>query len=129
MNASEYLLDLMNTDFAVHQAQAQTKLVQIQQSWLVSFTCRQMGQQIQHILQSDKPLPTAHVSRSGSFGVLMTLVHRAFIKSYRDVVAYGIRIAMYMGLAIMMGTVWLRLKTDQSDIQPFINAIVSIPIP
>ena len=54
----------------------------------------------------------------------MTLVHRSFVKSYRDVVAYGIRIAMYTGLAIMMGTVWLRLHTEQADIQPFINAIV-----
>lgn len=36
---------------------------------------------------------------------------------------YGIRIAMYLGLAIMMGTVWLRLQSDQNYIQPFINAI------
>lgn len=28
-----------------------------------------------------------------------------------------------MGLAIMMGTVWLRLSSHQSNIQPFINAI------
>jgi len=28
-----------------------------------------------------------------------------------------------LGLAILMGTVWLRLGSDQSDIQPFINAI------
>jgi hypothetical protein len=32
---------------------------------------------------------------------------------------------MYTGLAIMMGTVWLRLKGDQADIQPLENAIVS----
>lgn len=84
-----------------------------------------MHDKIQHTLQHVKPLPVANSSRGGFFNILMTLVHRAFIKSYRDVVAYGIRIAMYMGLAIMMGTVWLRLKTDQSEIQPFINAIVS----
>lgn len=32
---------------------------------------------------------------------------------------------IYTGLAIMMGTVWLRLDTSQKYIQPFINAIVS----
>jgi ABC-type multidrug transport system permease subunit len=37
--------------------------------------------------------------------------------------AYGIRIAMYLGLAILMGTVFLRFNTDQAYIQPFINAI------
>jgi ABC-type multidrug transport system permease subunit len=30
---------------------------------------------------------------------------------------------MYLGLAVMMGTVWLRLGSQQVDIQPFINAI------
>ena len=57
--------------------------------------------------------------------ILLALLHRSFIKSNRDVVAYGVRIAMYLGLAVMMGTVWLRLETSQDHIQPFINAIVS----
>jgi hypothetical protein len=30
-----------------------------------------------------------------------------------------------LGLAILMGTVWLRLGSDQKYIQPHINAIVS----
>lgn len=64
-------------------------------------------------------------SRTGGISIVMALIHRSFIKSNRDVVAYGIRIVMYLGLAIMMGTVWLRLHTDQEYIQPFINAIVS----
>lgn len=51
------------------------------------------------------------------------LLHRSFIKSYRDVMAYGIRIAMYFGLAILMGTVFLRFNTQQEYIQPFTNAI------
>ncbi|KAK7755365.1 hypothetical protein SLS62_002592 [Diatrype stigma] len=61
--------------------------------------------------------------KPGSLSLIATLLHRSFIKSYRDVVAYGIRIAMYTGLAIMMGTVWLRLSTDQASIIPFTNAI------
>ena len=31
-----------------------------------------------------------------------------------------------IGLAIMMGTVWLRLKPTQDSIQPFTNGIVRI---
>jgi hypothetical protein len=74
----------------------------------------------------------------------LTLLHRLFVKSYRDFVAYEIRILMYLGmlynrfvksetkqgiaLAIMMGTVWLRLQTSQNYIQPFINAIVSVSL-
>jgi len=58
-----------------------------------------------------------------ALSTLLPLVHRSFIKSHRDIVAYGIRIAMYLGLAIMMGTVWLRLSPTQSNIQAFTNAI------
>ncbi|PQE30924.1 ABC transporter protein [Rutstroemia sp. NJR-2017a WRK4] len=123
MNAAEYLLDLMNTDFATDQRQVQGRLTSIRHLWLKSAACQQMNSSIEGSLLNIKPLPLPATSRGGFINVLVTLVHRSFIKSYRDVVAYGIRIAMYMGLAIMMGTVWLRLKTDQSDIQPFINAI------
>jgi hypothetical protein len=56
--------------------------------------------------------------------VLIPLLKRSIIKSYRDVLAYGVRYAMYIGLAVMMGTVWFRLKTHQEYIQSFINAIV-----
>lgn len=63
--------------------------------------------------------------RPGPFTITKALLHRSWIKSYRDVVAYGIRIVMYLGLAIMMGTVWLRLHPSQDYIQPFVNAIVS----
>lgn len=51
------------------------------------------------------------------------LLHRSWIKAYRDIVAYWIRIIMYLGLAILMGTVFLRLKRTQNDIQPYINAL------
>jgi hypothetical protein len=127
MNAAEYLLDLVSTDFATDQRQAQGRLTSIRHLWLKSAACQQMNSSIERSLVNIKPLQLPATSRGGFVNVLVTLVHRSFIKSYRDVVAYGIRIAMYMGLAIMMGTVWLRLKTDQSDIQPFINAIVSGP--
>lgn len=55
--------------------------------------------------------------------IAMALLRRSFIKSYRDFIAYGVRLAMYIGLAILMGTVWLRLQPKQENIPAFINAI------
>lgn len=52
-----------------------------------------------------------------------TLLQRQWVKARRDMLAYYVRVAMYLGLAILMGTVWLRLSTAQQNIQPFINAI------
>ncbi|PHH69070.1 hypothetical protein CDD82_98 [Ophiocordyceps australis] len=62
-------------------------------------------------------------NKPAKMSVTMTLMHRSFVKSYRDIVAYGIRLAMYTGLAVMMGTVWLRLDPTQASIQPLVNAI------
>jgi hypothetical protein len=115
----------MNTDFAGNQIAAQERLQEIQKGWITSPKSLELATQIDIVLANVEPLSASKPSKRNFPIVLMTLVHRSFIKSYRDVVAYGIRIAMYTGLAIMMGTVWLRLDTDQSSIQPFINAIVS----
>lgn len=37
------------------------------------------------------------LARPGPARITTALLHRSFIKSYRDVVAYGIRIVMYLG--------------------------------
>lgn len=124
-NPAEFLLDITNVDFAIHQEAAKEGLRQMQYGWANSRQARDVSDQIQ--ATSTLAPPSVPDPYNKSFlAVVMTLVHRSFIKSYRDVVAYGIRIAMYAGLAIMMGTVWLRLGDNQSDIQPFINAIASL---
>ncbi|KAL9128565.1 MAG: hypothetical protein Q9175_007501 [Cornicularia normoerica] len=121
-NPAEHLLDITNSDFALDREQAQRDLDNIHATWkqqqpTVSFTSNEGKDQSAIAILED------HSRRPGIFTVISALLSRMFIKSYRDVVAYGIRIAMYMGLAIMMGTVWLRLPTTQDSIQPFINAI------
>ena len=121
INPAEFLLDLVNVDFAHDEEAASHRLEHIHHSYsTVSLRSAPIT------LQADPKASAVQLPTQSGKSQLMipiTLLHRNFIKSYRDVVAYGIRIAMYMGLAIMMGTVWLRLSTTQEDIQPFINAI------
>ncbi|KAM0346578.1 hypothetical protein ACHAPU_005290 [Fusarium lateritium] len=115
---------MVNIDFAQNRNEASENLETLQTSW----------QNSQHAIQVNNAIKTAE-SAGGDWDIetiekrptmpslTLTLLHRSFIKSYRDVVVYGIRLAMYLGLAIMMGTVWLRLDAAQESIQPFINAI------
>lgn len=124
MNPAEFLLEIMNTDFATHQEAAHQRLQQLQKSWENSETQMELYTQIGKAINNVEPLPTPKQQKRNFLTVVLALVHRSFIKSYRDMIAYGIRIAMYAGLAIMMGTVWLRLQESQSDIQSYINAIV-----
>jgi hypothetical protein len=141
INPAEFLLDLVNVDFVRDRAAADNRLQHIQAVW-AAISSRTATSKDCRLKSSIGPgMGMAKLSKRSQALIPFTLLHRNFIKSYRDIVVYGIRIAMYigwyliqtsyqhcshaLGLAIMMGTIWLRLSTSQEDIQPFINAIVS----
>lgn len=128
MNPAEFVLDLVNTDFTHDRVNSDAALAKLHRAYMDSESATVVGREIagaktrgegQHSALSDGQ------DSASSLTVILALIHRSFIKSYRDIIAYGIRIAMYMGLAIMMGTVWLRMGETQNHIQSFINAIVS----
>jgi hypothetical protein len=127
MNPAEFVIDLISTDFSQDDAKSTQRLDNLHASWKNSQNAGELSTNIRKLKESiSTSNSTADINRKDRANpvlVPLTLVHRSFIKSYRDVVAYGIRIAMYMGLAIMMGTVWLRLAPIQSNIQAFTNAI------
>ena len=122
VNPAEHILDAVNVDFAPDREAAQHKLAQLHAKW--AATSPRLPREDENS-RLPYPLDTSSGRIAGrrTYTMPLVLLHRLFIKSYRDVVAYGIRLAMYAGLAIMMGTVWLRLDTNQSSIQPFINAL------
>ncbi|KAL0931003.1 ABC transporter [Colletotrichum truncatum] len=124
VNPSEHLLELVNIDFARDKQQAVAHLQAMHESWAESGQARDLKISIADAQQKTNPAVLGELEKKpGLPSLVMTLLHRSFIKSYRDVVAYGIRFAMYTGLAIMMGTVWVRLSTEQESIIPLTNAI------
>ncbi|KAK5988977.1 ABC transporter G family member 1 [Cladobotryum mycophilum] len=126
-NPAEFVLELLNTDFAIDKIAASARLDSLYDSWLTSVLAKEIQQaRVAAAEQQDDQLAALGESvekKPNPVSRTLTLLHRSFVKSFRDVVAYGIRLAMYTGLAIMMGTVWLRLDTDQQSIQSFVNAI------
>ncbi|KAJ4264941.1 hypothetical protein NW762_005184 [Fusarium torreyae] len=124
VNPAEHLLELVNIDFAQDREEASRNLDTLQHAWKDSRQADQVSNEIKSAESSGGDWRVETIEKRPSMPSLtLTLLHRSFIKSYRDVVAYGIRLAMYLGLAIMMGTVWVRLDPDQDSIQPFINAL------
>ncbi|OLN81820.1 ABC transporter G family member 12 [Colletotrichum chlorophyti] len=125
VNPAEHLLELVNADFARDKHEASQRLEALHNSWEESLTAQRLRAAIIHVREhSDALVVVGEMgTRPGLPSLVITLLHRSFIKSYRDVVAYGIRFAMYTGLAIMMGTVWVRLSPDQESIIPLTNAI------
>ncbi|KAG0135494.1 P-loop containing nucleoside triphosphate hydrolase protein [Tuber indicum] len=111
-NPAEFLLDVCNTDFdnsATDVGGEESRIARLDR-----------------LMEAWSPKSSATEISSTPFadfeGALM-LLQRLWLKSYRDLLAYWIRVIMYLGLAFMMGTVWLRLGRGQDNIQPFINAI------
>lgn len=146
VNPAEFLLDQVSVDFAGGAeergeggggggggaAAARQQLQAMRGAWLASPLAEQLTSIVKYCEtqqqgsgEMDLVDAAGEEHRPGFVSVVLTLLHRSFIKSYRDVIAYGVRMAMYFGLAVMMGTVWVRLKTEQEYIQPYINAIVS----
>lgn len=98
-NPAEFVLELLNSDFDEDQQQAQRRLATLQQLWTNSEHAKSLTNNIQASIQEENTIDAGsipHQNQNMASDVL-TLVHRSFIKSYRDVVAYGIRIAMYLG--------------------------------
>ncbi|GAB7355586.1 hypothetical protein MBLNU459_g6054t1 [Dothideomycetes sp. NU459] len=124
-NPAEFLLELTNVDFYEDRSEAIRVLSHIQSAWKAHNNDtprpgtpgnREKGDHLESLALEPRSVSTR-------LAIPITLLHRLLIKSFRDVVTYWIRVVMYIGLAIMMGTVWLRLKGIQEDIQAFINAL------
>ena len=97
INPAEFLLDLINVDFSHDQDISDRRLDQIQKAASIS----------------PPKLPEVHDRRAEAteaweanirkqtkpsfFLITWVLLQRNYTKSYRDVVVYGIRIAMYLG--------------------------------
>ncbi|KAJ3453342.1 hypothetical protein MRS44_017589 [Fusarium solani] len=122
-NAAEFYLDLINTDLDKN-GEVRRRTEDITENWIESTQRADLDAAIGNARNTTSvDLSRQKVLKPSPWITPLVLLHRSWIKSHRDVVVYGIRIAMYLGLAILMGTVFLRLKTNQNYIQPFINAI------
>lgn len=122
-NAAEFYLDLINTDLD-KDGEIRARTDNITQAWTASTRRTTVGAAISKSRESGHTAASSfEPAKPAAWMTPLVLLHRSWIKSYRDVIAYGIRIAMYLGLAILMGTVFLRFQTEQQYVQPYINAI------
>ncbi|KAM0285799.1 hypothetical protein ACHAQH_001261 [Verticillium albo-atrum] len=122
-NPAEFFLDLINIDLDKNGEVLQ-RTEHVSDTWVDGGMRLALAEEIHKSSTMSKlDVSSIKLPKPKPYMIPLTLLQRAWIKAYRDVVAYGIRIVMYLGLAIMMGTVWLRLGDTQEYIQPYINAM------
>jgi hypothetical protein len=100
VNPAEFLLDMVSTDFAADREAARLGLEEKQRAWEASGRAADLAAGVAAAEEkgAGAVLELETAERKPSLpSVVMTLLHRGFVKSYRDVVVYGIRLAMYTG--------------------------------
>lgn len=99
MNPAEFVLDLVNTDFASDGEIAEAQLSQIFANWEKSDEASELDKEIRKVVNTAEKheIPSTSLRGASAIGTIFSLLHRSFIKSYRDVIAYGVRIIMYLG--------------------------------
>jgi ABC-type multidrug transport system ATPase subunit len=99
VNPAEFLLELVNTDFALDREAAVRRLGEMQVAWEGSREAMELASAVAAAEEKGSGgVELDMVERRPSLpSVVLTLLHRSFVKSYRDVVVYGIRLAMYFG--------------------------------
>ena len=116
-NPAEYLLDLVSTDFAhddeansekkeqISSASAVARLEHIQTCWEMSSQAQLIHSQTTLSVDQNHAFDkksNVSIARPTWYRIVFSLLHRSFIKSNRDIVTYGIRIAMYLGEFIIL---------------------------
>ncbi len=106
VNPAEFLLELVNIDFASHIESASQNLDEMQVAWTTSQRASDLSAAVAAVevkeegsgSRDDVSIDFESAEKKPSLpSLVLTLCHRSFIKSYRDVVVYGIRFAMYTG--------------------------------
>lgn len=99
INPAEFLLEMVSTDFAADRGEALRGLDEMQRAWAGSGAARELAEKVAAVEEKGSGPVELEVAETkpGLPSVVLTLLHRSFVKSYRDVVVYGIRLAMYTG--------------------------------
>lgn len=103
INPAEFILDLVSSDFAVNRRRvADVKLEDIHTAWSNSSEAQVVDSEIRRLSGSEEKVGAERLTSENFSGpnplhVIFSLLHRSWTKSRRDVVAYGIRIIMYLG--------------------------------
>jgi hypothetical protein len=107
VNPSEFMLELVNVDFAQDRRQAEHRLNRIVDAWarrMDTQSCETVTETIAGVrYPPGTAFPLVVPPPTPKIAVLLVpfiLLHRNFIKSHRDVVAYGVRLFMYFGSAV-----------------------------
>ncbi|KAJ6783110.1 hypothetical protein PWT90_09271 [Aphanocladium album] len=124
VNPADMLLELVNVDFSPSETVAIDRAEELQSLWQASPLAQRVRESVSAAQCETEQWSIKPARKPRFLRQLSTLMHRSFLKAYRDAMTYRLRLVMYTGLAVLMGTIWLRLDRSQDSIQLLINALI-----
>lgn len=135
-NPADHILDISNIDFHKDSETGMAHITKLSDIWTHSEEAVDMNAELLALQRASDKSSSALNSNSSdrsskahthakpsTLQCTVILLNRSGLKAIRDPLAYGVRLIMYLGLAIMMGTVWLRLSPTQNHIKEYITAL------
>ncbi|ORY29493.1 putative ABC transporter [Rhizoclosmatium globosum] len=129
-NVPDAVLDHINVDFLGDEELANTRIDHFVKSWT------QSAGRVESISSVDAELKKAHTSNEDA-GIIVgggdythgflkqveILTRRNFQNALKNILLFWVRLAMYLAMAILMGTTWLRMSDNQNTVQDRFSAI------
>lgn len=122
-NPSDVYLQMTNTDFLADKVAGNKEVSDLITSFANSKNAEAIRQDVDAIKQEKTDFLESHGYHNSFFYQTGVLMHRAFLNATKNPLSYWVRVAMYLGLAILMGTTWLKLGFEQSNVT---NRMVSM---
>ncbi|KAI9337277.1 P-loop containing nucleoside triphosphate hydrolase protein [Obelidium mucronatum] len=131
MNVPDAVLDHINVDFLGDEKLADTRINHFVESWDKSENRTQVISQVDlEVTKGSTPSTTdaGMVIGGGDythnfFKQVEILTRRNFANAIKNILLFWVRLAMYLAMAILMGTTWWRMSLNQNTVQDRFSAI------
>lgn len=130
-NPADHALDLFNTDFMADAAASEARVSELAKRWATYAQAHGLAppqEKDEHETLTERASSTARVSRTAAMrtGILDALardarrtgilVERNMLNYSRNLLAYGVRVGMYLGMGVMLATIWVNLAQTSAKV-------------
>ncbi|PFH56705.1 hypothetical protein XA68_16120 [Ophiocordyceps unilateralis] len=126
-NPAEFIIDIVSTAFSADESTSASSLDAMHQAWSESERAKELHSAVSATGIADgghMSVKNLSPSRPNFVNRIAILLHRSFIKTYRDFTVYILRFALYLVLAIILGTAQPRLGRTQDSVQELLSLAV-----
>ncbi|KAI8607370.1 P-loop containing nucleoside triphosphate hydrolase protein [Chytriomyces sp. MP71] len=129
VNVPDAVLDNINVDFIGDESLADARVTSFVQTWNSSpLHAANVAETTQTKTASTSSSEDTTIIGNGDYahaflGQVGILTRRNFSNARKNILLFWIRLVMYVAMAILMGTTWLRMSLDQNTVQDRFSAI------